>query len=150
MKISKTERRILDKAAQIREKYCNYDDGVKFSNCDVAMNIFKNRFFGLEAEEFHVAFLDSQNCLIKCEKMFSGTINSASVYPREIAKRALELNASAIVLAHNHPSGLSRPSRPDDEITDQIVSALDLLDVRVLDHIIVGKTNFSYAQHGKI
>ena len=76
---------------------------------------------------------------LRLEEMFHGTLTQTSVYPREVARRALALNAAAVVLAHNHPSGLAEPSRADEYLTQSLRSALQLLDVRVLDHIVVGK-----------
>ena len=89
-------------------------------------------------EVFAVIFLDSQNRLLAMEEMFRGTLTQTSVYPREVAIRALHHQASAVVLAHNHPSGIVQPSRADEALTQSLKSALGLLDVRVLDHIIVG------------
>jgi len=88
-------------------------------------------------EVFAVMFLDSQNRLIALEEMFRGTLTQASVYPREIVLRALQHHAAAVVLAHNHPSGLAEPSRADIELTRTLLTALALVDVRVLDHFIV-------------
>lgn len=102
-----------------------------------------------EHEVFGVMFLDSQHQMIDFEIMFRGTINSASVYPREVAKRALELNAAAVLLTHNHPSGQNAPSSADKAITVRIVDALNLLDIKVLDHIVVTKVGFtSFAESG--
>jgi DNA repair protein RadC len=89
-------------------------------------------------EVFAVMFLDSQQRLLKLEEMFRGTLTQTSVYPREVVKRALELHAGAVVLAHNHPSGAAEPSRADEFLTQTLKSALALIDVRVLDHLIVG------------
>ena len=88
-------------------------------------------------EVFAVMFLDSQNRLIALEEMFRGTLTQASVYPREIVLRALQHQAAAVVLAHNHPSGLAEPSRADIELTRTLLAALALVDVRVLDNFIV-------------
>ncbi len=99
-------------------------------------------------EQFNVLFLNSQHQLIADEIMFSGTINQAPVFPREIIKKALFHNATAIILAHNHPSGLAEPSSADRTITDLIQDAANLMDIRVLDHIIVGSTKcYSFAEH---
>ncbi len=76
--------------------------------------------------------------MIAYEELFQGTISSASIYPREVVKRALKLNAAAVILSHNHPSGNPEPSQSDIHITDRLCKALALLDIRVLDHIIVG------------
>lgn len=102
-----------------------------------------------EHEVFAVLMLDNKHYLIRMIEMFRGTIDSASVYPREIAKEALALNAAAVILAHNHPSGSSDPSAADRAITAKIKAALSLLDIRVLDHIIVsGRESFSFAEAG--
>jgi DNA repair protein RadC len=89
-------------------------------------------------EVFAVLFLDNQNRLIAMEEMFRGTLSQTSVYPREVVVRALHLQAAAVVLAHNHPSGTVQPSRADEALTHTLKAALALVDVRVLDHIIVG------------
>jgi len=92
-----------------------------------------------EHEVFAVMFLDAQHRLLGVEEMFRGTLTQTSVYPREVVKRALALNAGAVVLAHNHPSGVAEPSRADEFLTQTLKSALQLVDVRVLDHVIVGQ-----------
>lgn len=103
----------------------------------------------LEHEEFMVLFLNTQNRLIECETMFTGTLNQTSVYPREIVKAALACNAAAVILAHNHPSGDPEPSRADQMLTQTIKAALALVDVRVLDHVIVGgAASVSLAERG--
>ena len=103
----------------------------------------------LEHEVFAVLFLDAQNHLIRLEEMFRGTLAQTSVYPREVVKRALELRAGAVILAHNHPSGLAEPSRADEFLTKTLSSALQLVDVRVLDHLVVGKAEVvSFAERG--
>jgi DNA repair protein RadC len=88
-------------------------------------------------EIFAVLFLDSQHRLIVLEEMFRGTVAQTSVYPREVVQRALALNASSVVLAHNHPSGRAKPSRADESLTQTLKAALALVDVRVLDHFVV-------------
>jgi len=104
---------------------------------------------GLGHEVFAVMFLDSQNRLIKLEEMFRGSLTQTSVYPREVVKRALELHAGALILAHNHPSGAAEPSRADEFLTQTLKSALALVDVRVLDHLVVGHGEVvSFAERG--
>jgi DNA repair protein RadC len=105
---------------------------------------------GTRAQElFAVLFLDGQHRLLKLEPMFHGTLTQTSVYPREVARRALELNAGAVILAHNHPSGVAEPSRADEHLTQTLKSALQLVDVRVLDHLVVGQgTVLSFAERG--
>ncbi len=93
---------------------------------------------GVEHEEFSVIFLNNKHCVLSYETMFKGTIDGASVYPREVVKMTLKLNAAAVVLVHNHPSGDPEPSRADELITKRLKEALGLIDVRVLDHFIVG------------
>jgi DNA repair protein RadC len=100
-------------------------------------------------EVFAVMFLDAQNRLIELEVMFRGTLTQTSVYPREIVLRALQRHAASVVLAHNHPSGTVQPSRADEALTHTLKAALALVDVRVLDHVIVGPGNsLSMAEGG--
>jgi len=102
-----------------------------------------------EHEVFAVLFLDAQNRLVRSEEMFRGTLTQTSVYPREVVRRALALNAAAVILAHNHPSGVAEPSRADEFLTQSLKSALQLVDVRVLDHMVVGRTQVvSFAERG--
>jgi len=104
-----------------------------------------------QREFFYVLFLDSQNRLILGETLFQGTLSEASVYPREVLKKVLSLNASAVILAHNHPSGVTEPSRSDISITERLSKALGLIDVRLLDHMIVGDSQvLSFAERGLI
>lgn len=105
----------------------------------------------LPHEVFSVLFLDAQNRLICAEEMFRGTLTQTSVYPREVLKRALELGAAAVVLAHNHPSGAAEPSKADEYLTQTLRQALALVDVRVLDHLVVGRGSVvSFAERGLI
>ena len=107
------------------------------------------RLAGHDHEVFAVLFLDAQHRLLWMEEMFRGTLTQTSVYPREVVKRALAKNAAAVVLAHNHPSGAAEPSRADEFLTQSIKSALALVDVRVLDHLVVGHTEVvSFAERG--
>lgn len=100
-------------------------------------------------EVFAVLFLDAQHRLIAMEELFRGTLTQTSVYPREVVRRALHLEAAAVVLAHNHPSGTVQPSRADESLTQMLKSALALIDVRVLDHVIVAPgQSFSMAERG--
>jgi DNA repair protein RadC len=107
------------------------------------------QFDALKHEVFAVLFLDSQHRLIELEQMFRGTLTQTSVYPRELVKRALELHAAAVILVHNHPSGVAEPSRADEFLTRQLKSALQLVDVQVLDHFIVAARRVvSFAERG--
>ncbi|MEO8082036.1 MAG: DNA repair protein RadC [Caldimonas sp.] len=104
---------------------------------------------GREHEVFAVLFLDAQSRLLVLEEMFRGTLTQTSVYPREVVKRALALGAAAVILAHNHPSGAAEPSRADEFLTQTLKSALALVDVRVLDHLVVGRgAVVSFAERG--
>ncbi|OOF66992.1 DNA repair protein RadC [Rodentibacter sp. Ppn85] len=101
-----------------------------------------------EREIFMALFLDNQHRLIKKERLFLGTINVANVYPREIIKEALYCNAAALILVHNHPSGVTEPSHADQLVTQRICEAAELMEIRVLDHFIVGKDDcYSFAEH---
>lgn len=109
------------------------------------------RMSELEREHFDVLFLNNTHQLIAAETLFKGTIDGASVYPREVLKKALEYNAAALILAHNHPSGNPGPSIADKNITNRLKDACAYVDIRVLDHIIVGGTDtYSFAEKGKI
>lgn len=99
-------------------------------------------------EVFAGLFLDNRHRVIQFEELFTGTIDGASVYPREVVKRAMQHNAAAVIFAHNHPSGVAEPSQADRHITERLRNALDLVDVRVLDHIIVGDEMISFAERG--
>lgn len=102
-----------------------------------------------EREVFVVLFLDNQHRLIKHQEMFQGTVNSVEVHPREILREALKVNAAAIILAHNHPSGRAEPSRADREVTDLVSKACLFLDIRVLDHLVIGAGEYvSFAEKG--
>tara|TARA_Y100001956_G_scaffold23157_1_gene22824 strand:- start:77 stop:745 length:669 start_codon:yes stop_codon:yes gene_type:complete len=104
-----------------------------------------------QREEFYVLYLDNQHRVIIGESLFQGTIDAASVYPREVVKRSLEHNAAALILAHNHPSGIAEPSQSDRRITRRISDALALVDIRILDHFVVGDGEIvSFAERGWI
>ncbi|MGB1263098.1 MAG: RadC family protein [Cognaticolwellia sp.] len=102
-------------------------------------------------EIFAVLFLNTQHQMLKFERLFHGTINAAAVYPRVVVEAAIKYQACAVILAHNHPSGIAEPSIADNQITHRLVQALALIDIKVLDHIIVaGSQCYSYAEHGGI
>jgi DNA repair protein RadC len=104
---------------------------------------------GKEHEVFVVILLDARHRVIRCEELFRGTLTQTSVYPREVVKLALAVNAGAAIFAHNHPSGVAEPSAADELLTRQLKSALALVDVRVLDHFIVaGAESISFAERG--
>lgn len=102
-------------------------------------------------EAFYVLFLDNQHRVLKGEILFEGTIDVAAVYPREVVKRSIDYNAAAIILAHNHPSGAAEPSQADRRITKRISDAVELVDIRVLDHFVIGDGEIvSFAERGWI
>ena len=109
-----------------------------------------SRLRGYAHEVFACLFLDNQHRVIDYEELFRGTIDGASVYPREVVKTALAKNAAAIIFAHNHPSGVAEPSEADRMITQRLKQALNLVDIRVLDHIIIGDgaDTYSFAENG--
>jgi DNA repair protein RadC len=106
---------------------------------------------GYSYEVFACLFLDNQHRVIHLDELFRGTIDGASVYPREVVKKALHHNAAAVIFAHNHPSGISEPSQADKQITEKLKQALALLEIRVLDHFIIADGQpYSFAEHGLI
>lgn len=128
---------------------CKVQESPSFTNQELAKNFLLNHFTDLKNERFACILLDNKHHLLKFEMLFNGTINQAQVYPRVVAQTCLKNNAAAIILAHNHPSGCLNPSESDKYITQKLIQALELIDVRVLDHFIVGHNDvFSMAQNG--
>ena len=123
--------------------------GTGFTSPRVTADYLRVRLSTLDHEVFCVIYLTKRHQFIACEDLFRGTIDGASVYPREVLKAALKHNAAAVILAHNHPSGVPEPSQADLDITKQLKKALDLIDIRVLDHIIIGGGDtVSFAERG--
>jgi DNA repair protein RadC len=144
-----TDQQVLDKAARIiQRRYLN--DNPVFCSVSKVMDFLSCKLALKEHEVFAIMYLDSQHRLIEYREMFIGTIDSASVYPREIVKAALQVNAAAVILTHNHPSGDATPSECDKRITNKLIGALNLVDIRTLDHIIVGEKPVSFANLGLI
>jgi len=142
--------RLIADALRVLEQRARYNPIQLGSPPDVK-NYLRLRIGALEHEVFVVLFLDSQCRLIACEEMFRGTLTQTSVYPREIVKAALHHNACSVILAHNHPSGVPEPSRADEFLTKTLKSALALIDVRVLDHVVVAvESTTSFAERGLI
>jgi DNA repair protein RadC len=122
-----------------------------FTAPDIVKNYLTLALALEEREHFHVLFLNNQHKLLLDARLFSGTIDGASVYPREVVKQALQCNAAAVILAHNHPSGICVPSEADKGITAKLKQALTTVDIRILDHIIVGHMEtYSFAEHGAL
>lgn len=123
--------------------------GQAFDSPQLVKDFLIAKLAGIEHEVFGIIFADSQHRLIAYHEMFSGTISATPVYPREVVKTALRLNAAAVIFTHNHPSGSSSPSAADRQLTTTLKTALSLIDVRVLDHIIVaGTKTTSFAEQG--
>jgi DNA repair protein RadC len=113
-----------------------------------ATDFLRMRLGALQHEEFHVLWLDNRHRILECQKLFTGTVDGASIYPREVVRAALSVNASAAIFAHNHPSGIAEPSAADRAITSELRDALRLIGVRILDHIVVGAECVSMAGRG--
>lgn len=124
--------------------------GDVLSNVADVKNYLQLKLRDYPYEVFACIFLDNKHSVIDYEELFRGTIDSASVHPREIVRRVLHHNAAAVVLAHNHPSGVAEPSQSDQQITDKLKAALQLIDVRILDHFIIGDEVTSFAERGLI
>lgn len=138
---------ILDAARQVIDQ--KMQRGISFTSPTLVKEYLATKLSGFEHEVFAVLFLDSQHRLIEYSEMFRGTIDSASVYPREVVKEALRLNSAAVIISHNHPSGNPEPSSADKALTARLKDALALVDVRTLDHIIVaGADTTSFAERG--
>lgn len=123
--------------------------GTALTSPGAVRQYLRSRMAHLPHEVFACLFLDNQHRVIAFEELFQGTLDSASVYPREVVKRALALNAAAVILTHNHPSGVAEPSQADQMLTRRLKEALGLVDIRVLDHLVVGDGDpVSFAERG--
>lgn len=137
---------VLEKAAEIlADRYARRGE---FNQVSIVKEFLSCKLGGYDREVFAVLLLDSSHHLIGYRELFFGTIDAAAVFPREVVKAALEVNAAAIILSHNHPSGNPEPSQADQKITKRLVDALALVDVRVLDHVVVGRECLSFAAQG--
>lgn len=143
------EQKLIDRAIKLLEERLSYGEPISLTSPTQVEAYLKLRFAGLEHEEFHVLFLDSQNRMIAAEAMFRGSLTQTAVYPREIVKLALRHNAAGVIFAHNHPSGVPEPSNADRALTNALKQALIHVDVHSLDHIIVAHSKtFSFANAG--
>lgn len=142
----------LLKAATEMGRRCLQEElqkGDSLNSPDSTREFLKSQLRNRQQEVFSCLFLDNRNRIIAFEELFYGTVDGASVYPREVVKRALFHNAAAIIFAHNHPSGVCQPSQADKAITEKLQEALYLIDVRVLDHFIIGEGRpCSFAEMG--
>ena len=140
---------IIKSALTILEKRISYStEAPCMTTPQASKDYVKLQLSEYEHEVFACLFMDNRNRVIAFEELFRGTIDGASVYPREVVKAALRQNAAAVIFAHNHPSGVAEPSRADERITERLKSALSLVDVRVLDHLVVGSEIISFAERG--
>lgn len=140
--------RTIQRALNLLDKHLR-QPGVSFLSATETRDWLRLKMAELEREEFIALFLDNQHQLLACETLFTGTINHTEVHPREIVKTALRHNAAAVILAHNHPSGMAEPSRADSLITSNLQNTLLLVGVRVLDHLIIGhRAIVSFAERG--
>ncbi|MEE3664486.1 DNA repair protein RadC [Brenneria sp. g21c3] len=147
-RVASREQRIIRQALSLLEKRVR-KNARQFRTSDDTKNWLMLELSGLEREVFMVLYLDNQHRLIAKEITALGTINNTEVHPREILKSALHHNAAAVIVAHNHPSGYAEPSQADRHITDRLKEALSQLDVRVLDHLVIGGTDVvSFAERG--
>lgn len=128
-----------------------YRPGRPFTSPDDIQGFLRLKLAGRRNEVFGIIYLDTRHRLIEIEELFSGTVDGATVYPRVVVQKALENNAAAVVLFHNHPSGVAEPSEADRNITEKLSQALSLVDIRMLDHLVVTDGSFvSLASRGWI
>ena len=148
--LSQQDRETVDKAIRCLEATYNVR-GPALTSPGECRAYLKLKLYGLPYEVFACLLLDNRQRLIRYEELFRGTIDGASVHPREVVRLIYDTNAAAVIFAHNHPSGLSEPSQSDIRITKRLKDALSLIDVRVLDHHIVGDgEGTSLAERGLI
>ena len=145
---STTDDDIINAAIAVLEKRMRYHDVTLSSPADTRAYL-RLRLAHLEHEIFACLFLDNRHRVIEYAELFRGTIDGASVHPREVVKAALAHNAAAVILAHNHPSGVAEPSQADLHLTRRLREALGLVDIRVLDHLVIGDGEaVSFAERG--
>ena len=131
-----------------RYRYAGLSSQV-LSDSSAVVGYLRHRLAGLEREVFACLFLDTRHRLIAFEQLFLGSVDRASVHPREVLKRSLELNVAAVIFAHNHPSGIAEPSESDIQLTAELKGLLSKVDVRLLDHIVIGRgREVSFAERG--
>ena len=142
-----TSEQILEAARQIVD--ARTQRGMTFTDPNAACEFFRDKLSGRDREVFAAIMLDTRHRLIEYVELFFGTIDGAEVHPREVAKEALRLNAAAVIVAHNHPSGEVEPSAADRAVTTRLKQALALVDIRLLDHVVVGgRESLSMAARG--
>ncbi|OCG77226.1 hypothetical protein A9G44_00310 [Gilliamella sp. Occ4-3] len=146
MKTSYSTKRIVTIALKLLEKQMKIENN-QFTKPNQVIDYLRLKLEQKEREHFVAMYLNNQHQLIKVETLFMGTINSVEIHPREIIKQALKHNAAAIIFAHNHPSGEAQPSSADRNINQKLTEILDIVNIRVLDHIVIGQQSyFSFAE----
>lgn len=146
---NKEEFAIIERAMQIMDAKAKSTERMVLSDPGNVARYLRTCVAGLEYEVFGILFLDNRHRLIDNKHMFRGTIDGAAVPPREVVKESLNHNAAAVILYHNHPSGVAEPSRSDRNITNRLKDALSLVDIRVLDHFVIGEESVvSFAERG--
>lgn len=142
------DRRLIQRALRALDRHL-HEPGVAFTSTHAVREWLRLHMAALEREEFRVLYLDNQHRLIAHETLFTGTINHTQVHPREVVKAGLKHNCAAVIVAHSHPSGEAEPSKADRQVTTRIQQALDLVDIRLLDHLVVGGMEItSFADRG--
>lgn len=147
---TKREQNAIDRALGIMESKFELEHSGSITSSSSMRHYVQLRIANRLDEVFCAIWLNNQHQVIEFEEMFQGTIDGASVYPRVVVRKALEKNAAAVVFAHNHPSGIPEPSQADMAITSRLQQALATIDVRVLDHLVVGREVVSFAERNLI
>lgn len=143
-----TAQRTVKRALSLLEKHLR-EPGALFTSSHAVRDWLRLQLASLEREEFTALFLDNQHRLIAHETLFTGTINHTQVHPREVVKAGLKHNCAAVIVAHCHPSGVAEPSNADRQVTTRIQQALGLVDIRLLDHLVVGGMEIvSFSERG--
>ncbi|MGN7915720.1 RadC family protein [Enterobacter sp. 22466] len=146
--LAPTEQQTVRTAMTLLERQLR-EPGASFTSSHAVRDWLRLQLATLEREEFTALFLDSQHRLIAHDTLFTGTINHTQVHPREVVKAGLKHNAAAAILAHNHPSGEAEPSQADRLITGRLKQTLELVDIRLLDHLVIGGIDIvSFSERG--
>ncbi|OGT63382.1 MAG: hypothetical protein A3E85_02410 [Gammaproteobacteria bacterium RIFCSPHIGHO2_12_FULL_45_12] len=141
--------KIIATALKCLEERLTYAAGEKFVSSRPVCDYLRLQLAQEKNEVFAALFMDNQHRLFSFERLFTGTVNEAVVYPRCVIQKALQFNAAAIIVAHNHPSGAAKPSSADESLTSELKKVLEIINVKMLDHIVVTLTEtYSFAEHG--
>lgn len=143
--------KIIASALKCLEERLSYATKEQFKSSRSVCDYLRLQLAQEKNEVFAVLFMDNHQRLLSFDRLFTGTVNEAAVYPRCVVQKALEYNAATIIIAHNHPSGVVKPSAADERITSELRKILEIINVRLLDHIVVAMTEtYSFAEHGLI